>query len=330
MLADVNLTSHDQPAKPTIRTASSGRLSDFVDAQFRHNLPVSFQGVLDGVKVEMVDERGSFLRVRPTWIGDWWFGWVESRGIVRQRATDRSASKGHALLMLSVNGQLRATSSEAQTISPGQLSLNPGGTPFELFNSGEMRYLVVHIPLDHLEAAAPGEAVPYLKRISAFSGPGAVLSASLRAIASEAADAGEADALRSLLPALAQLVRQAFKQAHTSPAKRGATERMTRILEYLETHLADASLCSETVSRACGISERQLFRDFATRGDRFNDTLRGLRLERAALHLIAQPSSPVTKIANSCGFQNASSFSRSFHAAFSVSPRVYRRLHLCQ
>jgi AraC-like DNA-binding protein len=92
---------------------------------------------------------------------------------------------------------------------------------------------------------------------------------------------------------------------------------------YTQEHL-DAVTADE-VSRAVGVSERTLRRQFrATLGLSWRDYLLRARLLRA-MALLAEPGPSVLEVSTTVGFDSASAFARAFAERCGQSPSAYRR-----
>ncbi|MBA3744875.1 helix-turn-helix transcriptional regulator, partial [Sporichthya sp.] len=96
----------------------------------------------------------------------------------------------------------------------------------------------------------------------------------------------------------------------------------TRIENYLRAHLADPTLCPDDIAAAHFISTRHLHRLFAGGGRTVAQWLREERLERAR-HDLTTGRGGVAEIGRRWGFSDPAVFSRSFKAAYGISPSRY-------
>lgn len=103
-----------------------------------------------------------------------------------------------------------------------------------------------------------------------------------------------------------------------------------RIRAFIEQRLADRALAPGMIAASHHISVRYLYKLFEaeTRGRGVAGWIRQRRLERCQRDLLdpALASRPVNAIAARWGFADAASFSRTFRAAYGVSPARYRGL----
>lgn len=99
--------------------------------------------------------------------------------------------------------------------------------------------------------------------------------------------------------------------------------RLLRVLVHIQQHLDDTLELQELAGRAC-FSPYHFHRVFKGMvGESVKEHIRRLRLERAASQL-KLGTVPVTRIAFDAGYESHEAFSRSFRAAFGVSPSQFR------
>jgi AraC family transcriptional regulator, positive regulator of tynA and feaB len=114
------------------------------------------------------------------------------------------------------------------------------------------------------------------------------------------------------------------QQQHSTRAARSLMEQATKILAE---RLDQFGVTADQVAAQLGVSVRTLHRSFAADNASFANTLRRLRLERAA-QLLAQPRLSrvtVAELSRRCGFADASHFVREFAQAFGQTPAVWRK-----
>lgn len=101
---------------------------------------------------------------------------------------------------------------------------------------------------------------------------------------------------------------------------------MRTIKSYMLRHLDHESMSPQTIARATGVSERQLYRMFQQSGTTVSKWLRQTRLDHCARDLRnpALADVSITQIAFRWGFSDGAHFSRSFKAEFGETPRAYR------
>jgi len=100
--------------------------------------------------------------------------------------------------------------------------------------------------------------------------------------------------------------------------------RLLRVLVYVQNHL-DEPLQLAHLAHLAAFSPFHFHHVFTGMvGESVKEHVRRLRLERAASRLKLS-SAPVTDLAFDAGYQSLEAFTRSFRAAFGVSPSEYRR-----
>lgn len=129
-------------------------------------------------------------------------------------------------------------------------------------------------------------------------------------------------ALMSMLAAI--YTSQALEQL--PDAERAPIESWQALTSYLDAHIADPDLSVSRVADALRASSRWVHRLFQIQGTQYNQYVRERRLQlaRLALEDPGQKHVPVKDIALSCGFQDASHFSRRFQERFGCPPNQYR------
>jgi AraC family transcriptional regulator len=99
--------------------------------------------------------------------------------------------------------------------------------------------------------------------------------------------------------------------------------RLERVLAWLRDHLDDALDLARLADVAC-MSPYHFHRIYrAMQGETAADTVRRLRLHRAAVELIVGEL-PVQRIAQRAGYGSQEAFTRAFKAAYGVPPARYR------
>jgi len=104
--------------------------------------------------------------------------------------------------------------------------------------------------------------------------------------------------------------------------------QLDRAVSYIREHFADELSLDELASVA-GFSKYHFHRIFTQRyAETVGDYVRRIRLEKAALKLLTDKRSSVTKIAFDSGFSSSQHFAKSFKTHFGVSPvQVHSKLN---
>src|SRR5688572_29915407 len=101
------------------------------------------------------------------------------------------------------------------------------------------------------------------------------------------------------------------------------SQRIQRVTDYLAEHL-DEVLDLETLARVAFLSPYHFHRVYrGLLGETVNDTVRRLRLHRAALDLLDRELS-IERTARRAGYDSQSAFTRAFRAEYGEPPARYR------
>ena len=293
----------------------------FIDPASRNRISDHLCDTIGAVNVELRDRRRNQIKVRASSVGDWGFISMEGCGNV---VVSRDA------------GLLRTTGYAALTLPLHEVALNHGGgliysqcplaktiLPEEGFS-----YLCAYIPYDSWEALS-GTAIPDDCIIDARQGPGSVVRATMLSLMQEAIEGHGDSSLAVLLPGFLRMTMSSIDTAQSTGTQGEAcTPRFVRILRGLQMHYADLELTPRTLARQCGVSERQLYREFSYHGRSFADELRRLRLQAAREMLVQRPDKTMIEIACAAGFSCLSVFSRTFKQKFKQCPRDFRYDHV--
>ncbi|MGP3976590.1 helix-turn-helix domain-containing protein [Streptomyces sp. 8N114] len=99
-----------------------------------------------------------------------------------------------------------------------------------------------------------------------------------------------------------------------------------RIQSFIWEHLGDPALCPDAVAAAHHISTRSLHRLFQSQGCTVSSWIRRQRLNRARRDL-ADPQlgdHTIQAVAATWGFPRAADFTRTFRAAYGITPQDFR------
>jgi AraC family transcriptional regulator len=103
----------------------------------------------------------------------------------------------------------------------------------------------------------------------------------------------------------------------------GYSERIQRVVDHLAEHLDD-TLDLDTLARVACFSPFHFHRIYrGTLGETVNDTVRRLRLHRAALDLLDRELS-IERTARRAGYASQAAFTRAFRAEYGEPPARYR------
>jgi len=196
---------------------------------------------------------------------------------------------------------------------------------YEIANPTRVDHLIVMVPQDALRERGLDLQGTMARRLGA-NGISRVALETMRNTylelpnMSEAAARGAGEMIKQLLRlSLLELAGQ-----ETSGTQREALR--DRIRSYVHQHLRDPELSVDGIARALNCSRRHLYNAFAGEGESIAAYIQGERL-KACIRDLQQGSAtarPITDIALSWGFGNASHFSRVFRDHTGKTPREFR------
>ena len=232
-------------------------------------------------------------------------------------------------LMLSGTGLLIQDEREA-VLQPGDLAVYDTNRPYSLVFGADFRTMVVMFP-KHL-VALPPEMMAQLTavRISGHEGLGAMIVPYLTQLAANLEQLSGATGARLTQSAM-DLVTTLFTHELDLDTTSNDPHRalMQRIHAHIDRNLASADLSPTSIAAAHFISTRHLHGLFQEQGTSVSTWIRIRRLERCRRDLVNPlfADRPVSAIAARWGFVDAAHFSRTFKAAYEVSPSEFRAAH---
>lgn len=252
------------------------------------------------------------------------------RGTAQSYAHDPGGAADPSLL-LGLNASGRAALVRRGTTEPcppGGLFLCDAAESFELHAPDDITLHLVRIPRYAL-TLTDAEAGALTGRVPSAGGAVAPLLGSL---VREFAAAGQTYSARTALHlagTVAELVALlAVEDTDAGPRDRGEErDSLVRHLRaHAEAHLWDRELTPGSLATAQHISIRYLHKLFEDHGSTVGRWIQHRRLEEARREL-ARPGrsdTTVSAVARRWGFASATHFSRSFRAAYGISPTAWR------
>ena len=157
-------------------------------------------------------------------------------------------------------------------------------------------------------------------------GPGHLLSSFIRNVWSEVSTDTDNEWSDSLCDILWQLIALAYhpqRSQHAEPSLR--EKRRRRMLSFIEANLREPNLGTREIASSLGVSPRYvqlLFVDMRTTPSAY---ILDQRLDLAARELAQRGAdAQITEVALDLGFNNLSTFCRSFRRKYRMAPRDYR------
>ncbi|GAB6900733.1 AraC-like ligand-binding domain-containing protein [Kineosporia succinea] len=214
-------------------------------------------------------------------------------------------------------------------LNPGDLAIYDTSRPYRLSCGADFRMTVAMFPRNLVHLPERRMADLTAVRLAGDTGLGALIPPLMRGLADSRSDGGII--ATHLGDAVVDLVTAAFAQQMALPTRDGAPEShralVAEVHAYVDRHLADPDLNTQSVADAHYVSVRHLQKVFEARGTSISTLVRTRRLERCRRDM-SDPilaETPLTVIRQRWGFPDAAHFSRLFRAAYGESPRDYRK-----
>ncbi|MEU5580641.1 AraC family transcriptional regulator [Streptomyces huasconensis] len=275
------------------------------------------------------DPEGSDHPTRPTHDHTLGFLRVSTfRGVATTvvHASAEAADGPHLLLGIHSRGEatLVRSGSHGWACLPGEIFVRDGAEPVHVRESAEYELHLIRISRRALTLT--DDQVRDLGRRAPFAeGPVAsLLGTLLGQLVTTLPEEAPRTALR-LAGAVAELV-DLLAVEEADPGPQGRDVLVRRLRAYVDAHLWDRNLTPAAVAEAQHISIRYLHKLFEGHGSTVGRWIQHRRLEEARREL-ARPGREdltVSAVARRWGFASATHFSRSFRAAYGMSPSDWR------
>lgn len=253
--------------------------------------------------------------------------------VKRNRQSIAASNPGVYKFALQRSGTCLVRQDEQEALlTPGDLVVYDTTRPYDVIAQEPYSIFVVQVPHEHLGISHDQARRLVAQRISGSTGLGALTSSLLTTLSTQLETEEMAPDPRAAAAVL-QMV-QATLLARLGPTQKVPARDVVYLeaVRHIDRHLGDPQLSVSTVAQALHVSVRYLQVIFADEGTTVSDWIRHRRLEHCRVEL-SDPSQvyrPVSAIAARWGYADASSFTRSFKAAFGVPPTQYRRQTLVQ
>ena len=210
------------------------------------------------------------------------------------------------------------------TLKAGHYVMLRSGEPYELSCLSPSRAFTVHLPISdileryrlaHLHCAKAFESAAALFPMAA-----AVIS-SIGAVPSAAREVLCQDLRRQVIDTILLLLRA--ERIHIrAPGSTGSEGLLLRLIGHIERHYMNTELSARSAAEDIGVSVSHLHRVFNGYNLTFGSTLRDMRLAHSYELLSSSEGSAcsISEVAYLVGFPDHVHFSKSFRAAFGVSP----------
>jgi AraC-like DNA-binding protein len=246
--------------------------------------------------------------------------------IVARRSEDivRAASDTYYVYCQRANSAWFRQAEREVVAQPGDVVIADPNIPFVTGTSSSFNFRIWRMPrrmLDPLRASRSSMMMTHLR----YDNPlGAVLSDYLASVAGQAGrmDPVAEETVSEYAARLAALALGISSQACDRGRDALREVKFTRVLRYIDRHLAEPDLTPRVVAARTGMSVRALHLLFELKGVSFGQWVQRRRLEEIKA-LLSHPGAAdrsVADIAFSWGFNDLSTFYRAFHSAYGERP----------
>ncbi|MDR6955474.1 AraC-like DNA-binding protein [Ancylobacter sp. 3268] len=231
---------------------------------------------------------------------------------------------GHSLEYI-VEGHLTIVSDEYHhAVGPGDLVFLRSEELLEYHASSPgSKTIGIHVPWMLVEALAAGRVVALDRVFTGASGIGACVVSLIQAVFRSHPHLSMADGV-ALQRSLAELIVQLGTAADEPFADGGRGRTLENLKAIATLSLDDPELTPAKVAAEAGMSVRTLHRVFQETGQTFWNWIRDRRLERCYGELTTLSPRSITEVAFRWGFNDLSTFERSFRRRYGTSPRSVR------
>ncbi|MFD8595136.1 helix-turn-helix domain-containing protein [Kitasatospora sp. NPDC059646] len=248
---------------------------------------------------------------------------------VRSAALIARGGEDHLTLALQHRGTARlAQDGHRVLLRPGGFAVSDAGRPFTKDLDEPFAFTAFHWPRAAGELTEDDLRVLTATAFDPGAGTARLVACYLEHLGRTAGLLDPAAEARLAATALDLLVTLAHeRRGRTGPDGPGpALATLARVKDHILNHLGDPELTPERIAAAHHMSVRHLHKLFQYEGVTVMRWIQHRRLEgcRRALARPGGARTTVAAVANRWGFVSASHFSRSFRAAYGVSPREWQ------
>jgi len=217
-------------------------------------------------------------------------------------------------------------------VSAGEFFMFDLTSPAELDLVGDFTILTLSLTRKLVDRhVARAQCLCAIPVSTARPGPARVSAEMLQSLARNCRQLADGD-VQPLIEGLVRVTAAAYGAIAPSPSNLATAQSilLTRIRDYILSHLGEEDLSPCRIAAAHGISERCLNKLFESEESTLSRWIWSQRLEesRRMLSNVNFAERTIKEIAYGCGFKDMSHFSCAFKTQFGANPRQYRGKHL--
>jgi AraC family transcriptional regulator, positive regulator of tynA and feaB len=214
---------------------------------------------------------------------------------------------------------------QQQVIKAGEITVWHGRQYLDFRMPERFRKLCLLVPADRFEGLLPDSELHVGAHFKAGTNLSKLLGACLSTLSDNVLTSDEEPSDAAVEVTL-DMLGAALTKNGESLDENPRTNLFERIRVFIEKRLDDPDLSPSTIAHAHSISVRYLHLLFSQRGVTVGAWVRLRRLAQCRVALTdVRKDRTITEIAMKWGFSDAAHFSRSFKAAFGISPSAFRR-----
>ncbi|MFB3977779.1 MULTISPECIES: AraC-like ligand-binding domain-containing protein [Microbacterium] len=256
---------------------------------------------------------------------------ASSHRVHRAPSSIRDDDPHHLKLSMQLTGTgLVMQDGRSAHLSPGDVAIYDTARPYTLEYAGQMRSLVMMFPHSMLGLSANLVPTVTAVRLRGDTGIGRVICPFMQHLAEDLDQLEGVNGARIIRSAFDLITALLSAELQSSTAREPWRVTLDAVAHYIDRHLDDPGLNTDSIARAHFISARQLQYLFQEEGETVSGYIRSRRLERCRLDLedAAQSSRSIVQIAQAWGFIDPSHFSKLFKSTYGHGPRDHRLQHV--